>query len=245
MIIPQRFNGPPDTGNGGYTSGMLAGRLAPGTAPGAVEVTLHAPPPLEVELATVVEPDSVALRHGDALIATATPARLESDPVPPVTYQQATEISHEYPGFVAHPFPTCYTCGPNRSDGLRLFPGRLPDGRTAAPFLVPEDAEPATVWAALDCPGGWAISVEPPHDRDQAPHHRDQVKGPIGIEARPYVLGRITAQVDDTPKPGSRCVVTGQLLSSQGRKAVVATTVWGPDGRALATARATWIALTG
>jgi hypothetical protein len=102
----------------------------------------------------------------------------------------------------------------------------MADGRTAAPLVVPDDVSPATVWAVLDCPGGWAASL------------------PVDIEARPYVLGRMTARVESVPEPGSQCVVTGLLLGGDGRKAYVATTLWGPDGdRPLATARATWIAL--
>src|SRR5439155_1527101 len=91
------------------------------------------------------------------------------DDVPAGSWEEAMAAAEHYPGFAAHPFPTCYACGPRRppGDGLRLFPGRLPDGRTAAPWVVPEDIEPAVVWAALDCPGGWSIAVE----------------------SRPYVLG--------------------------------------------------------
>ena len=46
VMIPRRFNGPPDSGNGGYSCGVVAALL---DAP-AVEVTLRAPPPLEREL---------------------------------------------------------------------------------------------------------------------------------------------------------------------------------------------------
>ena len=37
-----------------------------------------------------------------------------------------------YPGFIEHPFPTCFVCGPRREDGLRHLPGpaaRRPDRR--------------------------------------------------------------------------------------------------------------------
>jgi hypothetical protein len=223
MLIGKRFNGPPDSGNGGYTAGLVAGHVHTVHPPAtAVEVTLRAPPPLGTELTVSPGPDGVAVWHGDLLVATARPAALTglTEPVPAVTFQQAERISPNYPGFVSHPFPTCYVCGPAREDGLRLFPGRLPDGRTAAPFLVPDDVSTATVWACLDCPGGWTV----------------------GVEARPYVLGRITARVDKLPEPGNRCVVTGVLLEEEGRKAHVATTLWYGD-EPLAAARATWIAL--
>jgi hypothetical protein len=127
-----------------------------------------------------------------------------------------------YPGFVSHPFPTCFVCGPLRQhgDGLRLFPGRIMDGLTATPWRVPADVSARMVWASLDCPGGWSV----------------------GIESRPYVLGRITARVNRTPPPGADCVVVGRLLDTEGRKAHVATTLFGPDASVLAVARATWVA---
>jgi hypothetical protein len=79
------------------------------------------------------------------------------------------------------------------------------------------------VWASLDCPGGWSV----------------------GIEARPYVLGRISAHIDGIPAAGDECVVMGRLLASAGRKADVAAVLFGPNGSALAWARATWIAIDG
>jgi hypothetical protein len=220
MIIASRFNGPPDSGNGGYTAGLVAGHLHTD----AVEVTLRIPPPLDTELTVSDDPDGVVVRDADRLVATARPVEPTAagltEPVPAVTFQDAERISRDYPGFTSHPFPTCYVCGPARPDGLRLFPGRSPDGRTAAPFLVPDNVTTATVWASLDCPGGWTV----------------------GVEARPYVLGRITARIDKLPEPGSRCVVTGALLAEAGRKAHVATTLW-YDDTPLAVAKATWIAL--
>ena len=72
--------------------------------------------------------------------------------VPPVDLETAVAAAARYPGLVEHPFPSCYVCGPQRADGLRIFPGRLPDGRTAAPFRAPAQVSAATVWAALDCP---------------------------------------------------------------------------------------------
>ena len=104
--------------------------------------------------------------------------------------------------------PSCYVCGPQRADGLRIFPGRLPDGRTAAPFRAPAQVSAATVWAALDCPGGWAVLAP----------------------GRPYLLGRIAAVVAALPGPGDECVVTGALLRVDGRKALVHTSLYGPDG---------------
>ena len=44
------------------------------------------------------------------------------------------------------------------------------------------------------------------------------------------------------PGPGDECVVTGALLRVDGRKALVHTSLYGPDGSLLGAARATWIA---
>src|SRR5689334_14941984 len=158
MIIPARYNGPPDSANGGYTAGMLARYVA--TPAGAV-VTLRQPPPVAAPLDVRQTGATIEVYDGDRLIASAEPVPSPlSAVVPPVGWDEAMAAAERYPGLVSHPFPTCFVCGPDRppGDGLRLFPGRLPDGRTAAPWIVPEDIEPALVWAALDCPGGWAIT---------------------------------------------------------------------------------------
>ncbi len=91
---------------------------------------------------------------------------------------------------------------------------------TAAPFRAPAQVSEATVWAALDCPGGWAVLAP----------------------GRPYLLGRIAAVVAALPQPGDECVVTGALVRVDGRKALVHTSLYGPDGALLGAARATWIA---
>jgi hypothetical protein len=86
---------------------------------------------------------------------------------------------------------------------------------------VPAGRTVETMWAALDCPGGWAALQT----------------------GRTYLLGRIAAAVDALPEPGATCVVVGAATAFAGRKAMVNSTVYGPDGARVATARATWIAL--
>lgn len=223
MIIPPRYNGPPDSANGGYTAGMLARYL---NSPTGSVVTLRRPPPLRTPLDVRTGTDRIGVYHGQTLIAEAVPVP-EDEPVtrvvPPVGWREAIQLSQSYPGLRRHPFPTCFVCGPERppGDGMRLFAGRLPDGRTAAPWVVPEDVEPTLMWAALDCPGGWSID----------------------IEARPFVLGRLAAFVHGVPEPGDGCVVMGAGVGAEGRKAYTVSTVYGVDGQVLATARATWIAI--
>jgi hypothetical protein len=211
MIIPARFNGPPGSGNGGYSAGVFAGD-------GTHEVTLRMPPPLDTPLVPV---DGKIQTQEGAVVAEVLTAGAITVTVPPVGYADAADAATRYSGFAEHPFPTCYVCGPERADGLRIFPGALDDGTTAAPWTVPEDVTHPVVWAALDCPGGWAV-----------------------IQAgRPYVLGRIAVRVARMPAPGERCVVRGALAETEGRKALVHTTLYGEDGDEVARARATWIAI--
>jgi hypothetical protein len=220
IIIPARYNGPPASGNGGYTCGVIAQLLGDGPA----EVTLRAPPPLDTPLSVEREATTIRVYAGTTLVADARPVEFGGDdPVPPVSLATAAEAARAYPGFAEHPFPDCYVCGPRRihDDGLRIFPGRLPDGRTAAPFTAPADASPATAWAALDCPGGWAV-----------------------ISAgRPYVLGRMTAIVHAPPRPGGEYLALGRSDRVEGRKAQVSTSLYDPEGALVGIARATWIAV--
>jgi hypothetical protein len=76
-----------------------------------------------------------------------------------------------------------------------------------------------TVWAALDCIGGWAGDME----------------------GRKMVLGRMTARVDVPPAIGAPHVVVGSALGQQGRKTFTASTLYDADGRAVAVARHVWI----
>lgn len=225
LVIPVRYCGPPDSGNGGYTSGLLADALrqAGADCPDGVEVTLRRPPPLAKPLPVTAAGEGVAVYDGETLVAQARPTEAITAVVPAVSHDAAVDAAREYPGFTGHPFPTCFTCGPRRAagDGLCIFAGRIADGRTAAPWHVPREVSEAIVWAALDCPGGWTVQ----------------------LERGPRVLGRIAAQVEALPEPGDACVVTGQMLSEEGRKAVVATALYSPAGMVLARAVATWIAV--
>ncbi|MFF5179395.1 hypothetical protein ACFY2Q_15355 [Micromonospora sp. NPDC000316] len=213
MRIESRYNGPAGSGNGGWSAGVFAAAVG---AAGPVEVTLRRPPPLETTLSLV---DGEVRDPAGDLVAEVRPAGNVEAVVPPVDRETALAAATRYPGLVEHPFPGCYVCGPERADGLRIFPGRLPDGRTAAPFRAPEQVSEATVWAALDCPGGWTVLAA----------------------GRPYLLGRIAAKITARPAPGDDCVVTGALIGLDGRKALVHTSLYGPDGALLGAARATWI----
>lgn len=223
--IPARFNGPPTSGNGGYVCGLLGSCLG-----GAAEVTLHVPPPLERSLSVVQHHDRVELCDGDTLIAEGTTAAVDLTPPARVRLEDAERAVAGYRGFVAHAFPTCVVCGPDREvgDGLRLFPGPV-EGTpvVAAPWVPAEDlagvdgrvASPI-VWAALDCPSYFG--------------------GPVGVLA---LLGRLAVDIRRPVLAGEPHVVLGWGRGSERRKHYAAAAVMDVHGEVLAVSRATWIAL--
>lgn len=223
ITIAHRFRGPAGSGNGGWTAGRLATAYARSTGhDGAVEVTLHSPPPLDRELTVRRAGTGLALLDAEILVAS-TVRRDEPEPVQPVDLATAQQAEQEYPGLRNHPFPECFVCGPARSagDGLRLRPGRIGAGATACTWTPWAVLEPAYVWAVLDCPGGWTSD----------------------ITGRPTVLGRITAQIVSVPEAGRTHVVVGRHLDTTGRKTRTACTVYDPDGQVVGRAEHLWIAV--
>jgi hypothetical protein len=236
FVIAPRFNGPPNSGNGGYVAGRLAAKVQLGTVEGSVEgsveITLRSPPPLGVPLevrraADVADnADGVELYDGSVLIAQGRPGELAGDPPTNVGVPIARAAAPRYAGRSAHPFPTCFVCGLDRDDGLALQPGPVGAGTVAAVWTpdltlsgsAATTVEPEFVWAALDCPGGWSTD----------------------LSGRPMVLGRMTARILRTPSFGEECVVVGNLRELDGRKAFTASALYDADGELLGFAEAVW-----
>jgi hypothetical protein len=223
VTIPGRFNGPPGSANGGYACGLVAA-LLPG---GLAEVTLRLPPPLDRPLA-VVRNGRVEVRDGDALVAEAAGLEELAVDVPPaVSVEEAERASVGYSGFVAHAYSTCFVCGPEREDGLRIFPGPV-EGRelVAAPWVPPGDGPvpDELVWAALDCPSGWAVDE---------------------FSRSGVLLGRLAARVVGPVVGGERYVVAGWPIGADGRKRFAGSAVWAGDGSVRAFARSTWLVPAG
>jgi hypothetical protein len=214
--ISRRFNGPPTSGNGGVSCGLLAAHVDAA----AVEVTLRRPPPLEVEMTV----KGGELYDGDLLVATAAPGAVDLEPPAPVTLDQAAAAEPLFAGFADHPYPLCFVCGTDRPppDGLGVRPGRVA-ANTVASRWTPESADPFLVWAALDCPGGWA-SEEP---------------------GRPMVLGRMTLRHVRPPQVGVPHVVMGWTVGVDGRKTFSGSALFDAAGTLHAIAQQTWIALPG
>ena len=221
FVVPQRFNGPPESGNGGWVSGRIAAEL-PGAY--AVSVRLRTPPPLDRPLVASPTPDAAGseVRDGSVLVAIASPAPSLSGPVAaPVSFEDAVVGGAAYEGLRHHPFPTCFSCGTARTDGLSLRPGRVEgdDGVYAAAW-TPAEVTSEIVWAALDCPGGWVG----------------------GVAEHPMVLGTMTASISSLPAVGEPHVIMAWRRGSQGRKHHTGTALYAAgSGALLARAEATWI----
>jgi hypothetical protein len=223
IVIDHRFNGPPASGNGGYSCGVLGDRFD-----GVATVTLRRPPPLDIPLQLVGGDEGVRLYDGDLLIGEATPDTLDIAVPEPPGLDEARQASKGYAGFKSHPFPTCFVCGPDREpgDGLRIFPGASDGGpQVAAPWAPDPSLDGGSglvhrrhVWAALDCPSYF------------------------GLPGRPLaLLGRLTARIDRLPEIGEPYVVMGWPLESYGRKHLAGSALADSEGAILACAVATWI----
>lgn len=239
LVIDRRFRGPPNSGNGGYVCGSLAGHLAEG----GVEVTLRAPPLLERPLD--IAPDAaggIEMRDHGKLLATARPVILDRPDVPGVTFQAAEEAVGRTPyDEHTHNLPGCFVCGPARGqgDGLRIFAGPLQAKVEGKPVVfaaswVPDDnlsgedgrVAPEFLWAALDCPTGYC-GVGARH------------LGMKGDETA--LLGRMAARIDRRPRPNDRCVVVAWPTGRDGRKLFAESALLSAEQDVLAVARTTWL----
>lgn len=228
LIIAPRFQGPPHSGNGGYVCGRLARYID-----GPATVRLKQPPPLETELKVSRRAEGVVLLlYGDRTIAEARPAPLSLEVPPPPSPAETRDASQRYPGFQRHPFPGCFVCGPERGDGLRIFPGPLLNRPIVAAPWTPDSAladrrgmvPPEILWAALDCSG--AFTFEWPR-------------------GRVVLLGELSACLAENLPAGVECIVIGWELGREGRKHWTGTAIFNAAGACIARARATWFEVPG
>lgn len=230
VVIPSRFNGPPQSANGGYACACVA-RFVEGTA----EVSLREPPPLERELEPRRGADGrVALFDGESLVAEGAPAELELELPAPVSVQEAGSASEGFPYFESHPFPTCFVCGPRRAagDGLRIFAGPVEGSDVFAAAWTPERSlagedgvvRDEFIWAALDCPTSTAVV------------------GPS--EATPFVLARLAVRRFGSAQGGQPHVIVSWALGRDGRKREAAAALFSAEGELRAGSRALWIGLS-
>jgi hypothetical protein len=235
LQVDPRFHGPPNSANGGYVCGLVASLAA-----GPVEVSLRLPPPLGRPMPAEVTADGgVRVHDGAALIVDAVPAsqpHLDLDVPGGVDLEAAQVASRGYTGFDQHPFPTCWTCGPDRQegDGLRIFTGPVAGlgsdvGLVAGTWVPHEELDAGDgnvavphVWAALDCPTYFG-SASP----------------------EPALLARLRADQRAPIRVGQPYVVLGWTTASpEGRKRHGGAAVLGGDGEVLAVSAAIWVTLS-
>jgi hypothetical protein len=226
LVIARRFRGPPTSGNGGYTCGMLAA-----AASKPVEVRLVKPPPLDQRLEIVDDPATGGLKlmDGADTVAVATPTVLELSVPRPPSYATALAAVANYEGFQEHAYSDCFVCGPvrPRGDGMRVFAAPIPNLDLVAAAWIPDrslvgpDGKvlPEFMWAALDCPGFFATGAA--------------IRGPL--------LGTYAARIDRCVHLDAPCVVIGWALKHEGRKHVVGTAIFDNFGELCGRALATWV----
>ena len=226
-MIERRFRGPPQSGNGGYSCGVLAEGVS-----GVATVTLRLPPPLDRPLTLSGDGEQSRLTDGENIVGEATRSTLDLEVPEAPGLDVAVEAARRYAGFETHPFPGCFVCGPERApgDGLRIFPGRVGTSDVvAAPWTPDESLRGADgtvdrryVWAALDCPSYFGLPT-----------------APLAL------LGRLTASIEALPEVGEPLVAIGWPIEVEGRKSFAGSALANREGEILARAAATWIEIDG
>jgi hypothetical protein len=236
LRIASRFNGPVASGNGGYSAGLAAQLLGKGAA----EATLRAAVPLEQTLRAHVTDTGLDIMTDDAatriLVMSLKSVVLDTPDVHSPGLVAAEVAAASFRSAEDHVLPTCFVCGPARAagDGMRIFPDWLKDPAgvdnpnnfpiVAAPWTPTPDLADASgriapefLWAALDCPGAFAVDKEP------------------------IVLGRISAQILERPRAGRPIVAIAWSNGQERRKHFAGTALFSDAGDLLAFSEQTWI----
>lgn len=193
-------------------------------------MTLKRPAPLDADLRVETDGAATRLWHRDELLALAERAELALEVPAPPSLADA-EVAEESFDQSAHIYPSCFVCGPARQcgDGWRIFPGAIGAGRVAASWTAAAEfaggegyLRPEFVWAALDCPGYFAV------------------QSAAGLA----LLGRMAVHMHGAVPTGAPLVIQAWSLGSEGRKHGAGTAIHAADGRLLAAARQIWVSLT-
>lgn len=225
VTIPAQFNGPPGSGNGGYSAGAFADFIG-----GPTEVTLRNPPPLDHPMEVLRRENGIVVQDGETLIGEARSAIFELD-VPDCPEPEAVRAAEiRFDEFKKDDFHQCFVCGAGRAvgDGLRLRTGPINDSEVVVGEWLPHRSFVGSdgfipkriLWSALDCPGVWSII-------------RD-----TGVI---MYLGRLTASVDEDLTADTTCTVIGWPMGREGRKAFAGTAIYDSDGRVRGRAKSVWI----
>jgi hypothetical protein len=146
------------------------------------------------------------------------------------SFREAESAVQHFSGFRHHIFPGCFVCGTDRpdGDGLRIFAGPVPGKKCVAAPWIPHPSlsapngivKPEFIWAALDCPGYFAVNQDRP-----------------GY----MLLGRLVAVITSEVKIGDKLVVIGWHIGSEGRIHYSGTELTTDSGIICGSAKATWV----
>lgn len=226
ITIQSQFRGPPTSGNGGYSCGLLAEQLD-----GPVRVRLQAAPPLDRPLTVTARGMGLAMLDGQATIAEAEPVDFDLHAPPAVTFAEAEAAAAASPARQpSSPYKTCFVCG-SRDDGLCIFPGLVEHRSNPLIYAAPWQPQEWTaidgvvarqiVWAALDCPSGYAT----------------------GAGNALVALGTLSASLLAPVHANERLIVIGWPITRDGRKHTSGSAIYSESGQLRAIARAIWIEL--
>lgn len=222
VSIPKRFNGPLDSGNGGYCSGVLAGFVD-----GPAQVSLRSPVPLETRLDVIAGEESVRMVDGETLIAEAhRAAPLDLEAPVAVALEDARAAMRDYRGLDSGLFCRCFVCGRAREDTLGVFAGKVEGRDVVASTWTPPastadgqgNVRPEVIWAVLDCPTYFAAHIDD--------------------DLSLSFLVRLTARIDAPVVAEREHVVIAWPIESEGRKRRAGSAVMTPEGDTLAVADA-------
>lgn len=226
LTITKTYCGPPNSGNGGYTAGLIASFLD-----FAPQITLRLPPPLDEVLRLNFDHQKAELYSNTQLIAEAIPTEFDLDPPDLPAFDSILNEENLEPYPPHHNFPNCYVCGPNRQegDGLRIFARKIIDGDIVVSLWKPDPqlsnsfgtVKEPFIWAALDCPGAFT-------------YLKDGLK---------LVLGRISTKLLKPLSVEETYIVAGWPLGNEGRKYHTGTGIFSVDHELLAIAKSTWISI--
>jgi hypothetical protein len=227
LRFERRYRGFEQGALGGYVAGIVAKRLE-----GPAEANLRSLPPMERDLELRERDDgSLELLDGETTVVEALPSEFELDvPAPPSVDEAHAAMGRLMHDEHGHPYPGCFTCGPEREagDALRLFVGRREPGSesvVAAWTPDPRFGEEGgslpeeLLWAALDCPTIWAAWAE-----SQPANPPD---GAITVLARQRL-----EQLRPVPA-GEPAIVTAWPIERDGRKNLCGAAIHGADGELL------------
>ncbi|WP_327353329.1 hypothetical protein [Streptomyces sp. NBC_01304] len=233
LTVPGHVTGYPEVAFGGYVAGLLAAR----TDAKEVRVDFRGTVPVGAPVHFTKTLDGggrLGTARGDLLVA-ASPAELALDLPDMPSFEEAQAATEDYLAYHREnppPLLRCFGCGPDTAAGvgLRIFPSTVPGRDLVAGAWVPDaglaDAEgllpPEMVWAALDCPSGWA-----------------------GVRIGKMGSGALTAALTGTQL---RPVVAGEpyvsyswVIGSEGRKLTAGVALATAEGELCALGEALWI----